>query len=126
MNSRRHSSPFVRPWRRIVAGVLVALQVVYPAVVAAQTVILPDGRTQTAVANAGATWNVSTATVSGSNAFNSFSAFSVGGGNTVNLIVPSSSANLINIVRDQRTDVHGILNAIKDGRVGGNVWFVDS
>ena len=104
---------------------LVALQVVYPAVTAAQTVIRPDGRTQTAVGNSGAVWNVSTGTLSGSNAFNSFNAFSVGAGNTVNLHVPTSAANLINIVRDQRTDIHGILNAIKDGRIGGNVWFAN-
>jgi hypothetical protein len=41
--------------------------------VIAQTVITPDGRTLTLVGNNGAVWNVNTGTVSGSNAFNSFS-----------------------------------------------------
>jgi filamentous hemagglutinin family protein len=123
--NRRISLRQVPFWRRAVALVLVALQVAYPAAVAAQTVIRPDGRTRTAVGNSGAVWNVSTGTLSGSNAFNSFNAFSVGAGSTVNLHVPSSAANLINIVRDQRTDVYGILNAIKDGRIGGNVWFAN-
>ena len=91
----------------------------------AQTLILPDGRTQTVVGNTGTVYNVSTSTTSGSNAFNSFSAFNVGSGNTVNLHVPSASTNLINIVRDQRTEIYGILNAIKDGRIGGNVWFAN-
>jgi len=104
---------------------MAALQAAYPAIVSAQTVILPDGRTQTVVGNSGSVWNVSTGTITGSNAFNSFSAFSVGAANTVNLHVPSSAANLINIVRDQRTDIYGILNAIKDGRIGGNVWFAN-
>ncbi|MBU0751361.1 MAG: leukotoxin LktA family filamentous adhesin [Gammaproteobacteria bacterium] len=125
MTRSRISPRKISAWRRAVAGLLVVLQVAYPAVAAAQTVILPDGRTQTGVANAGTVWDVSTGTVRGSNAFNSFSGFSVGAGNTVNLHVPSVAANLINIVRDQRTDVHGILNAIKDGRVGGNVWFAN-
>ncbi len=93
--------------------------------VIAQTVIAPDGRTLTVVGKTGTVWNVNTSTLSGSNAFNSFSAFSVGAGSTVNLHVPSAAANLINIVRDQRTDVYGILNAIKDGHIGGNVWFAN-
>ena len=41
------------------------------------------------------------------------------------MYVPSSAINLINIVRDQRTDIYGVLNAIKDGRIGGNVWFAN-
>ena len=93
--------------------------------VIAQTLITPDGRTLTVVGHTGAVWNVNTSTVSGSNAFNSFSTFNVGAGNTVNLHVPSAATNLINIVRDQRTDVYGILNAIKDGQIGGNVWFAN-
>lgn len=112
-------------WRRVVAMLMAILQAAYPAVVSAQTVILPDGRTQTTVATSGQVSNVSTATITGGNAFNSFSTFNVGAGSTVNLQVPSSAGNLINIVRDQRTDVHGVLNAIKDGRIGGNVWFAN-
>jgi filamentous hemagglutinin family protein len=112
-------------WRRAVATILVVAQILYPSYAAAQTVILPDGRTQTAVSNSGSVYEVSTSTLTGRNAFNSFHAFSVGPGNTVNLIVPSSAQNLINIVRDQRTDIYGILNSIKDGQIGGNVWFVN-
>ena len=87
--------------------------------------IRPDGRTATTVTTTGAVTNVTTATVTNSNAFNSFQAFSVGAGTTANLYVPSGAANLINIVRDQRTDIYGVLNAIKDGRIGGNVWFAN-
>ena len=111
---------FIKNWCRTAAAVLMLLQVPCPPFAFAQTVIKPDGRTQTTVGNTGPVYNVSTATVTGNNAFNSFTAFSVGAGNTVNLYIPSSAINLINIVRDQRTDVYGILNAIKDGRIGGN------
>lgn len=112
-------------WRRAVAIILAVAQILYPSYAAAQTVILPDGRTQTAVSSSGPVHEVSTSTLTGRNAFNSFHAFSVGSSDTVNLIVPSSAQNLINIVRDQRTDIYGVLNSIKDGRIGGNVWFVN-
>ncbi|HXF68056.1 MAG TPA: leukotoxin LktA family filamentous adhesin, partial [Burkholderiales bacterium] len=87
--------------------------------------IVPDGRTATSLAVSGNLTNVTTATLSGANAFNSFSRFGVEAGNVVNLHVPTAAANLINIVRDERTNVHGILNSIKDGRIGGNVWFAN-
>lgn len=41
------------PWRRVLAALLMFMQALYPALAAAQTVILPDGRTQTTVANSG-------------------------------------------------------------------------
>ncbi|RZI65243.1 MAG: leukotoxin LktA family filamentous adhesin, partial [Variovorax sp.] len=88
--------------------------------------IVLDGRTQTQLSNpAGNTVNVTTATVNGANAFNSFSTFSVQQGVTANLYVPTGATNLINIVRDARTDINGVLNGIKDGRIGGNVWFAN-
>jgi filamentous hemagglutinin family protein len=73
----------------------------------------------------GAVTNVTTATVRGANAFNSFSIFNVPHGTTANVHVPASAHNLINIVRDRRSDVHGVLNSIRDGRIGGNVWFAN-
>ncbi|WP_374319346.1 leukotoxin LktA family filamentous adhesin [Aquabacterium sp.] len=90
-----------------------------------QTAIVTDGRTQTTVSSNGNVYGVSTTTITGNNAFNSFKTFNVGAGDTVNLNVPTSAINLINLVRDQRTDIYGVLNAIKDGRIGGKVWFVN-
>ena len=87
--------------------------------------IVIDGRTQTGVKTVGNTVNVTTATVTGSNAFNSFSAFNVPAGATANLFLPGGTVNLINLVRDARTDIYGVLNAVKDGRIGGNVWFAN-
>lgn len=92
--------------------------------VLAQTIV-PDGRTQTSVSTQGVVSDVRTSTVSGSNAFNSFQRFGVQAGTTANLHLPAGTANLVNIVRDQRTDVHGILNAIKEGRIGGNIYFAN-
>jgi filamentous hemagglutinin family protein len=106
-------------------GFFLGLQLMVVSAGAAAQAIRPDGRTQTSVTTTGAVTSVTTATVSGANAFNSFSSFNVPASNTTNLYLPTGTANLINIVRDQRTNIDGILNAIKDGRIGGNVWFAN-
>src|SRR6478736_450712 len=74
-------------------SLLCAMQMVFLPVFSvrlqAQTpnVIVPDGRTGTALQTSGGVTNVTTSTVSGANAFNSFSQFSVGQGNTGSLNV---------------------------------------
>ncbi|MBR1143695.1 leukotoxin LktA family filamentous adhesin [Bradyrhizobium sp. AUGA SZCCT0431] len=88
-------------------------------------VIIPDGRTGTSLQTSGNVTNITTTTVSGANAFNSFSQFGVGQGNTVNLQVPNGSQNLINIVRDAPAYVNGTLNSYQNGKIGGNVYFAD-
>src|SRR5690348_16524625 len=87
--------------------------------------IVPDGRTQTQIQVNGRTTSITTATISGGNAFNSFSQFQLGGGNTANLYVPNGASNLINLVRDGQTVINGTLNAYKNGSIGGNVYFED-
>ncbi len=87
--------------------------------------IVKDGRTQTTVSTVGNTVSVNTATISGANAYNSFSTFNVQSGVTANMYLPGGTNNLINTVSDARTDIYGVLNAIKDGRISGNVWFVN-
>ncbi|QOZ76222.1 leukotoxin LktA family filamentous adhesin [Bradyrhizobium sp. CCBAU 53351] len=100
---------------------------VYSVRVRAQTanVILPDGRTGTSLQTSGSVTNVTTSTVSGNSAFNSFSQFSVGQGNTVNLQLPTGTQNLVNIVRDAPVYVNGTLNSYMNGAIGGNVYFAD-
>ena len=101
------------------------LMAAWPVMAQQPNVIIPDGRTQTQVQTAGAVTNITTATVSGVNGFNSFSRFGVGSGNTVNLQLPGGTQNLINLVHDAPAYVNGTLNAYKDGRIGGNVYFAD-
>lgn len=50
--------------------------------------IRPDGRTATVLEQSGSRTDISTSTVRGGTAFNSFSEFSVGRGQTVNLHLP--------------------------------------
>src|SRR6185437_791547 len=119
-------------WRAWVGGIasrviifcLSFLMATWP-VLAQPNVIVPDGRTQTQLQTSGNTTNVTTGTVSGADAFNSFSQFGVGSGNTVNLQLPSGTQNLINLVHSAPAYVNGTLNSYANGKIGGNVYFAD-
>ncbi|KTR03959.1 hypothetical protein NS365_16820, partial [Aureimonas ureilytica] len=82
-------------------------------------------RTETALKIREGLVDITTNTINGNNAYNSFSIFDVFTGQTVNLIVPGHVANLINVVRDKRSDIDGQLNVLKDGQIGGNVYFLN-
>ncbi|MEW5821203.1 MAG: leukotoxin LktA family filamentous adhesin, partial [Cyanobacteriota bacterium] len=97
---------------------------VYMSPVFGQQIIL-DGNTDTNISiNANIT-NVSTKTIYNNNAFNSFHRLNVDKGNTVNLIVPSNANNLINLIHSEKSNINGILNSIKNGQVGGNIFLVN-
>lgn len=87
--------------------------------------ILSDGNTRTTLHVQGNVTDISTATIRGNNAYNSFHKFDVYRGNVVNLRVPDGTANLLNLVHDHATRIDGTLNAYKDGTIGGNVYFAN-
>lgn len=87
--------------------------------------IIPDGNTQTILNSVSNTTNISTNTIKGANAFNSFSKFNVSEGKIVNLNVPTSCDNLINLIHNEKTNINGILNSVKDGNISGNVFLVN-
>lgn len=111
-------------WHRSPAGRLIAAFVAGQAL-AAHAQVVPDGQTATTVAKTGATTQVTTATVAGRTGFNSFSQFNVGGQSTVNMVLPGQAVNLINIVRDERSQIDGTVNSIRDGAIGGNLYFLN-
>jgi filamentous hemagglutinin family protein len=88
--------------------------------------IIPDGRTATRLSVRGTRTAITTGTVSKGTGFNSFSDFEEAAGQQVDLYVPTGAGNLVNIVRNGPVVVNGVLNAYKDGRIGGNVFFSDS
>ena len=90
----------------------------------AQQIIL-DGNTRTNLSTSGTTTDVTTQTIKNNNAFNSFKKFNVDKGNTVNLVVPSKTDNLINLIHDEKTDIEGTLNSVKNNQIGGNVFLVN-
>ncbi len=87
--------------------------------------ITPDGKTNTTVNVNGNVSDVHTSTVSGNTGFNSFNNFDVYSGHTANLYLPDGTKNLINLVHDKASNIDGVLNAYKDGRIGGNVFFLN-
>ncbi|MGB3487899.1 MAG: leukotoxin LktA family filamentous adhesin [Xanthobacteraceae bacterium] len=109
---------------------MTVVMVLSPVVAFAQSVpagvanIVPDGRTATAVTTNGAVSTVTTNTVSGPNAFNSFSRFQVGRGATGNLILPQGTSNLVNLINgNDPAVINGVVNSYKNGQIGGNVYF---
>ena len=122
-----------RRWRkskgfRIATYFTGMLQFAFPPYAIAQTSdpqIVLDGRTNTnLVINQNVT-DVYTSTVLGNTGFNSFSIFNVYEGNEVNLFLPDGATALMNMVHDQQTVIDGYLNAYKDGKIGGDVFFLN-
>jgi hypothetical protein len=99
-------------------------------VVHAQTVITPitgTGQTETVVSTQGSQSVISTQSLRDGNAFSTYSAFQVGRGDTVQLAVPQGANWWVNIVRDQRVRVDGLLESrLSGGGIGGNIMFIDS
>src|SRR5690606_24344036 len=88
--------------------------------------VIPDGRTETYVETVGSVTDVTTRTVIGSAGLNSFRTFDVGAGATVNLHLPSGAGSLVNIVTGgRRSFIDGTVNALREGRIGGNVYFLN-
>lgn|GEM_PF-2883088 len=115
---------------RVSAATMTVVMVLSPVVAFAQSVpagvsrIVPDGRTATAVTTNGTVSTVTTGTVSGPNAFNSFSQFQVGRGATGNLVLPQGTSNLINLINgNDPAVINGVVNSYKNGQIGGNVYF---
>ncbi|HWF48868.1 MAG TPA: leukotoxin LktA family filamentous adhesin, partial [Bryobacteraceae bacterium] len=117
----RFAGPAAAPLALILAGFgFIGSQSVF-----AQKAIVPNGNTQTSVSTTGAVTNVITNTIRGDNAYNSFSTFNVNQGNTVNLFLPTGTDNLLNLVNSQTSAINGVLNSIKNGKIGGNLFFAD-
>ncbi|WP_380052864.1 leukotoxin LktA family filamentous adhesin [Falsihalocynthiibacter sp. SS001] len=85
--------------------------------------ITPDGRTNTNVTVSGNRTKITTGTVSNGVGFNSFKDFQQASGQRVDLFVPDRAGSLVNVVRNGSVIVNGELNAYKDGKIGGNVFF---
>jgi filamentous hemagglutinin family protein len=88
--------------------------------------IVADGRTKTRISTTGNHTKISTETVSAGVGFNTFSDFQEAAGQRVDLFVPDQAGSLVNIVSNGAVVINGELNAFKDGKIGGNVYFANS
>jgi len=84
-----------------------------------------DGKTQTKINQNENTYDISTQTVLDNTGFNSFKKFNVDEGTTVNLQLSENMANLVNLVSDEKTSIYGTLNSFKNGKIAGNVFFLN-
>lgn len=88
--------------------------------------IVVDGRTSTNVNVHGTHTTITTGTIHGNDAFNSFSQFQVGAGQQVDMYLPDDTQNLINLVTDSQAIINGGLSSfLSNGQVGGHVFFAD-
>ncbi|WP_299742259.1 leukotoxin LktA family filamentous adhesin [Devosia sp.] len=88
--------------------------------------IVADGRTQTQVTVSGNQTSITTNTVANGTGFNSFSDFQQAANTRVDMYVPDGAGNLVNIVRNGPVVIDGVLNAYKNGQIGGNIFFASS
>src|SRR5690606_35843033 len=71
-------------------------------------VITPDGRTATTLMDLGSgVTEITTSSIMGCSAFNSFTHFEVADGSIVNFILPTSTDNLVNLVTDAQVLING-------------------
>ncbi|HHW09619.1 MAG TPA: leukotoxin LktA family filamentous adhesin [Firmicutes bacterium] len=87
--------------------------------------IVPDGQTATDVTYGPDAIDVTTSTIHGNSALNSFKLFDVYTGEIVNLHIPVGATNLLNLVHEKKSQIDGIVNAYKNGSIGGNVYFLN-
>lgn len=66
---------------------------------------------------------ISTTHINGSVAANKFTKFQVGEKHLVDMLLPENTNHLVNFV-DNKISVNGTVNALKDKKVGGNLYFV--
>jgi filamentous hemagglutinin family protein len=88
--------------------------------------IVLTGQTATTLTpNGNGVTNITTATISGATGVNAFKTFKVYGPETVNLILPTNTSNLLNLVYGSAIDIQGTVNSLKDNKIGGHVIFAD-
>jgi filamentous hemagglutinin family protein len=87
--------------------------------------VIADGRTATTISGSGSVSNVHTGTISQGHGVNSFVQFNVGNGQTLNIHVPNGAAGTLNIVNGGQSAIHGMVNSIQNGSVGGNLYIAN-
>lgn len=111
-------------WNDAISAFIGFMAALHGAPAVAQSIVT-DGRTLTELSVNGAVTDITTQTIRGSNAFNSFSRFNVDAASTVNLHLPGQTSNLLNLIQGEQSNINGLVNAYKGGQIGGNVFFLN-
>ena len=117
--------------RKIAIALLAAGTLAIPGMASATDITAPLGKiTGTKVETKGNVTTVTTTNVVGDNSINQFNKFNLSQGDIANLVMGKNSdgvstSNQFNLVQD-KINIDGVVNAIKDGKIGGNAYFLSS
>ncbi|GEM_PF-5040195 len=95
-----------------------------PSVQTEITALNPNVGTQ--IQQNGNIYDVTTTKTYGVSGINHFDKYNVGSIDTVNMHIPQGKDALVNFIHGGRSDIYGIVNSIKEGKIGGNIYFANS
>jgi hypothetical protein len=106
---------------------LVTLGFFIRALTASSSEIVPTAGSGTSVNSSGNLHEITTTKISGGNAFNQFDKFKLDANNIANMYfgakTSNNNGNLFNFVKE-KIDVNGTVNAVKNNKIGGNLYFI--
>lgn len=105
-----------------IAGWGAACNFIYADVTVADQKHYGDTVKVTDIANSGKQYDITNQQVNNGSALNKFTDFGIGQKDVANLQLGSSVDRQINLVKN-RIDIDGVVNAIKDNKIGGDVYF---
>lgn len=111
--------------RRVIAWTVLATLMAGQLSDLAYAQIVADGRTDTSITTGGGVTTITTGTVVGETGLNSFSQFDVGQGHVVNMHLPAGTTSLVNVVSDKTSLISGTVNAVRNGAIGGKLYFLN-
>lgn len=121
-----HCNPFARSLaaRTAAWGALLSTASLQALAATPHNIVVDAGTAN--ITTTGLTHSIQNANTVGGVPVNVFTHFVVGELNTVNLVVPDDASKLVNIVKDSKAEIHGVLNSYQNGTLGGNVVFASS
>lgn len=74
----------------------------------------------------GNVYDVTTTQIHKNAGVNHFNKYNVRAGDLVNMHIPTDKGALVNFIHGGRSDIHGIVNAMKNGKIGGDIYFANT
>lgn len=91
-----------------------------------QTQITAHGKSGgTLIQRNGSVYDVTTTNFHNAAGVNHFDKYNVGKGDLVNMHIPTDKSSLVNFIHGGRSDINGIVNAMKNGKIGGDIYFAN-
>ena len=98
---------------------------VYASPSVATDITAHSGSRGTNIQRNGNVYDVTTTQIHKNAGVNHFNKYNVGTGDLVNMHIPTDKGALVNFIHGGRSDIHGIVNAMKNGKIGGDIYFAN-